>query len=89
VLLTDAPFHDPTIEPDYPGATMAETIAALQEAGIMVVGIAVGETPPAQFDPLPQIDQITTATDGVATRIPADGAGLLDFLRSTFAELAP
>jgi hypothetical protein len=38
-IFTDLWFHDPDLEPTYPGHNFSETIAALQAAGIKVVGM--------------------------------------------------
>ena len=44
IMATDAPFHGYSSEPDYPGATLEETMTALTDAHIIVVGLDSGDT---------------------------------------------
>ncbi|MCS6806799.1 MAG: choice-of-anchor D domain-containing protein, partial [Blastocatellia bacterium] len=81
VLITDATFHeagDPGTCP-YPGPSFADTMAALNQRGIKVVGIAVdgGSTPPAQVTAA--LRRIAEATNTRAKGpIDCDGNGTID-----------
>jgi len=44
ILATDAPFHNFTPEPDYPGADLATALEALKEKGVIVIGLDSDDT---------------------------------------------
>ena len=60
IFATDAAFHDGD-EPNYPGATKAQAIAALNDEGIIVFGLQSGDRSAASR----AIMEITDATQGV------------------------
>ena len=60
MLATDEPFHDPATDPGYPGSTREETLAALNERGLIVFGLQSGSHRGTRRD----IEQITTGTGG-------------------------
>lgn len=67
---TDAPFHDSDTESSYPGAGSVETVMALQEAGIQVVGLQSGDSSSAQSDIL----SIVSATGGSSFALSSDSS---------------
>ena len=69
VFSTDANFHDSAMDPYYPGPTMDATIAALQAAHIMVIGLESGMVNP-------QMSQIVTATGGTKYGLSSDSSGI-------------
>jgi hypothetical protein len=73
VFSTDARFHDSATEPEYPGPTMAETIAALQAANIMVIGLESGTT-------IAQMGEIVNATGGIKDTLSSDSSGIVESL---------
>ncbi len=87
IFATDAAFHDSAEEPNYPGATKAETIRALRDKGIIVVGLQSGDgTAAAQA-----IREITNATNGVSFSLDAASSEIIqriaDALDATLASI--
>ena len=60
MFATDEPFHDPATDPGYPGPTREETLAALNERGLIVFGLQSGGGSSARRD----IQEIATGTGG-------------------------
>ncbi len=81
-ITTDASMHvrgDPGSFP-YPGPSMADTIAALNAAGIHVVAIkAPGSTT--------QMDQLAAATDGAVVTTSSSSAGIVNAILSALEAL--
>jgi len=70
----DAPGHEPSNTPGYPGPSTAQTISALQAAGITVMAFDVGGS--NYFDTYGQLAAITAATGG--TSYEGFGSGIVD-----------
>ena len=71
VLATDAPFHDPIEDADYPGASADEAVAALLERGIVVVGLDSGDSGG-------DVQSIVDQTGGELFALSSSGDGIAD-----------
>ena len=71
VLATDAPFHDPSTDAGYPGASAEEALAALLERGIVVIGLDSGDSGG-------DVESIVDQTGGELFALSSDGAGIAD-----------
>lgn len=71
ILSTDASFHNSDAESTYPGAGFAETLSALDEADIMVLGLYSSVY--AQGD----IESVTNATHGAALPLESDSGNIV------------
>ena len=74
MLATDAPFHDRAREPSYPGPTREETLAALNERGLIVFGLQSGGHSGTRRD----IEQITTGTGGLPFELDSASSTIAD-----------
>ncbi len=85
ILTTDAPFHNPTDSgcdacPHYPPPSFDETVTALNDANITVIGIkAPGATT--------QVDDIAAATDGSVETTGASGAEIKEAIMAALGAL--
>lgn len=83
VLATDEPFHR---ESDYPGPHWAQTVDALNAAGVHQIGLAVestdssGNPKPGTFNSLPDQKAMALATHSIAPQggVDCDGDGITD-----------
>lgn len=69
ILATDAPFHRPETDKNYFGATWDETVKALKNKGISVVGISSGT---ASFD----LTSMAQTTGGTVYSLSTNSAGI-------------
>ena len=74
LFATDAPFHDSDTEAAYPGRGFGETIGALNEAGIAVIGLQSGTSRATERD----MRRIVDSTDGVLFQLSADSAEIAE-----------
>lgn len=72
VIATDAPCHDGATEPDYPGSSRADAIAALQDHGIMVIALYNDEPARAALEPLVE------ATGGAMVELQDNSTNLIE-----------
>lgn len=70
ILSTDATFHNFSFESDYPGATREETLTALAEAGVIVIGLDSGDTQG-------QLQDIVDQTSGLFFELSSDSAEIV------------
>lgn len=70
LFATDAGFHDRDTHPAYPGAGFADTVAALEAAGIRVIALQSGGSSSAAAD----IGRLVAATGGASYQLSADSA---------------
>ncbi|WP_028314235.1 S8 family serine peptidase [Desulfatibacillum aliphaticivorans] len=80
VLSTDAPFHDSSAEPAYPGPTFSETLTKLQESKIIVIGLESGDT---EGD----LQDVVDATDGFLFDLSSDSAEMADRIAEAMDEI--
>ena len=75
VLGTDARFHRAEREPVYPGPSTGQTVAALRERGVRVVGVRLSS------DARADLDQVASDTGAVAgVDVDCDGNGRADIV---------
>ena len=74
MLATDEPFHDPATDPGYPGPTREETLAALNERGLIVFGLQSGGDRGTSRD----IMEIATATGGKTFQLDSASSAIAD-----------
>ena len=72
ILATDAEFHNSDLEPDYPGAGFTETLTALTDANIMVLGLYTGSY--AEAD----LRTVADATRGAVFPLAGDSSNMVN-----------
>ena len=83
ILVVDSPFHvpgDPPDPPGYPDPGHAVTVAALNGAGITVIGLYAGAAQP-------QLQAVCDATGGVVHPISASGTDIVDAIMAALGAL--
>ncbi|MEE9398950.1 MAG: S8 family serine peptidase [Dehalococcoidales bacterium] len=73
-LATDAPFHDSAEESGYPGHSFPQTLDALQEESIIVIGFQSGGSSETEED----VKAVTDATGGETYELSSDSAEIAD-----------
>ena len=83
ILVVDSPFHnpgDPPVPPGYPDPGHAVTVAALNGAGITVIGLNAGS-------PQPQLQAVCDETGGVVHPISASGDDIVEAIMDAIGAL--